>query len=125
MRPRRRRSGRASGFPRGRRTARPRCVSSTVGGSWSPSGDRQRPPEVFVRSVLVEQLKTVELVASDNFRFGRGAVGTIETMQALGERKGFAVAVVPPVMVGGERVSTTRVADCVVAGRAESAAELM
>jgi riboflavin kinase / FMN adenylyltransferase len=82
-------------------------------------------PEEFVRTVLVERLGTVAVVASESFRFGRGAAGTVETLRELGPRCGFRFEAVPPVMVEGSRVSSSRVVECVLAGRVEEAATLL
>jgi riboflavin kinase/FMN adenylyltransferase len=82
-------------------------------------------PETFVRTMLIDRLAAVEVVTSDNFRFGRGAAGTVETLQSLGEREGFGVTVVPPVLVGGEPVSSSRIAACIGEGRVEAATEML
>src|SRR5438046_10463637 len=42
--------------------------------------------EEFIRTVLAERLGTVAVVASESFRFGRGAAGTVETLRELGPR---------------------------------------
>jgi riboflavin kinase/FMN adenylyltransferase len=81
--------------------------------------------EEFVRSVLVERLGMVAVVASESFRFGRGAAGTVETLRELGPRLGFQFRPVPPVLVDGGRVSSSRVAECIAAGRVEEAATLL
>jgi riboflavin kinase / FMN adenylyltransferase len=81
--------------------------------------------EEFVRSVLVERLGMVAVAASESFRFGRGPAGTVDTLRELGPRHGFRVEPVPPLLVGGSRVSSSRVVDCVLAGRIEEAASLL
>jgi riboflavin kinase / FMN adenylyltransferase len=81
--------------------------------------------EEFVRTVLVERLGMVAVAASESFRFGRGAAGTVETLRELGPRLGFRFEPVPPLLVGGSRVSSSRVVECVLAGRVEEAAELL
>jgi riboflavin kinase/FMN adenylyltransferase len=82
-------------------------------------------PEEFVQRVLLERLHAVEVVASGNFRFGRGAAGTMETLETLGARHGFGVTIIPPVVVRGEPVSSSRVAACVEAGDVETAAVML
>src|SRR5262245_51206006 len=82
-------------------------------------------PETFARRVLREQLGAVEVVASGNFRFGRGAQGTVETLRELGGQMGFEVTVLPPVLVDGVPVSSTRVKECLVGGDVETAAALL
>jgi riboflavin kinase/FMN adenylyltransferase len=82
-------------------------------------------PEDFVRAVLVERLRAVEVLASDNFRFGRGARGDLALLRRLGEECGFRHTSVAPVLEGGERISSSRVAECVGAGHVASAARLL
>jgi riboflavin kinase/FMN adenylyltransferase len=82
-------------------------------------------PEQFARDVLREALDTVEIVASASFRFGRGAAGTLGTLQELGERLGFAVGTLPEVLVGGERISSSRIVRELEAGRVAEAAALL
>jgi riboflavin kinase / FMN adenylyltransferase len=82
-------------------------------------------PEQFARDVLREALDTVEIVASASFRFGRGAAGTLETLRELGENLGFGVDTLPEVLVGGERISSSRIVGELQEGRVAEAAELL
>jgi riboflavin kinase / FMN adenylyltransferase len=82
-------------------------------------------PKQFARDVLRETLDTVEIVASASFRFGRGAAGTLETLRELGESLGFGVDTLPEVLVGGERISSSRIVGELQAGRVAEAAELL
>ncbi|MBT9157066.1 MAG: Riboflavin biosynthesis protein RibF [Firmicutes bacterium] len=65
-------------------------------------------PESFVRDVLWSQFKDATLVAGFNYTFGYRAQGNVETLRSLGQHYGFAVLEVPPVLIGGEVVSSTR-----------------
>jgi riboflavin kinase/FMN adenylyltransferase len=82
-------------------------------------------PEEFVRSVLVKQLGAVEVLAGEYFRFGKGARGSLETLEALGRSWGFRCTRVAPVLEGGERISSSRVGECVKAGEVAMAARLL
>lgn len=82
-------------------------------------------PEQFIGSVLVERLGTVAVAASECFRFGRNAAGTVETLRDLGKLHGFRFLRVPPLIVDGERVSSSRVVQNLLAGRVEAAAGLL
>jgi len=51
-----------------------------------------RSPEEFVQSVLVDQLRAVDVVVGANFRFGRRAAGDVATLTELGRSEaGFMV----------------------------------
>jgi riboflavin kinase/FMN adenylyltransferase len=82
-------------------------------------------PEAFIREILVRKLGAVAVLASSEFRFGRAARGDIGLLRAEGARLGFEVPPVPIIEVGGERVSSSRVADSIESGRVEDAAVLL
>lgn len=82
-------------------------------------------PEAFVRDVLFRELGARGVVVGPDFRFGRGRSGNLETLRALGEAHGCEVIVVPPVMLDGERVSSTGVRARLTSGDAEGAARLL
>mgnify|MGYP001252727897 CR=1 FL=1 len=52
---------------------------------------RSMTPEAFVRELLVEGLQVRHLVVGPDFRYGRQAAGTVQTLRAAGERFGFQV----------------------------------
>jgi riboflavin kinase/FMN adenylyltransferase len=82
-------------------------------------------PDAFVREVLVGKLGAVEVLASDNFRFGRGARGDVRLLERLGEELGFRCTPITPVLEGGARISSSRIAACVEAGKVADAALLL
>lgn len=82
-------------------------------------------PETFIREVLVRQLGAVEVLASDNFRFGRAARGDLALLRSMGQELGFRCSTVVPVLEGGERISSSRIGACVEAGQVREAAALL
>lgn len=82
-------------------------------------------PREFAADVLRGALDAAAIVVGDNFRFGRGRAGDVGALRALGDALGFAVVEVPPVLVGGERVSSSRVRQALAAGDARMAATLL
>ena len=82
-------------------------------------------PEAFVRTVLVERLAAREVWVGPGFRFGKARAGDVDTLRALGERHGFTVGVVQPVLDGGERISSTRIREALVAGDFDTATRLL
>jgi riboflavin kinase/FMN adenylyltransferase len=81
--------------------------------------------DAFIQRYLVDGLRAAQVVTSDNFRFGRGAKGDPELLRAEGERLGFSVRVIEPVMIRGERVSSSRVQGEILAGDVVLATELL
>jgi riboflavin kinase/FMN adenylyltransferase len=81
--------------------------------------------EEFVRSVLVQQLGMVAVVASESFRFGRGAAGAADSLRELGQIYDYHFQEVPPLIVDGARVSSSRIVQSVLAGHVAEAAALL
>lgn len=79
----------------------------------------------FIDRVLVEGLGVEHLLVGDDFRFGCGREGDFAMLQAAGERYGFSVESTPTQMLDGERVSSTRVRQCLRDGQLEAAADLL
>ncbi len=82
-------------------------------------------PEAFVSTYLVEYLGAELVVLGYDHGFGKGRSGGLETMRALGERFGFEVTLVPPVMVGDCPVSSSRLRDLIGSGRIDEAHALL
>lgn len=82
-------------------------------------------PEAFVKDVLLERLRTRQVVVGFNHTFGRGARGNAALLQALGERLGFQVHVVPPLLVDGVPVSSSEVRTALGHGDVERAARYL
>jgi riboflavin kinase/FMN adenylyltransferase len=59
--------------------------------------------------ILARDLQASAVVVGHDFKFGRGGGMSAAALAAGGERFGFAVDVVPPVMLEGERVSSSGV----------------
>lgn len=81
--------------------------------------------EDFVFQILVSALDAKVVIVGEGFRFGQGGLGTVDTLQVLGQLYGFSVTVVAPVMVGGHKVSTTRIRELLDQGEVACAAELL
>lgn len=82
-------------------------------------------PEEFVDQVLVSRLKAAIVVIGSNFKFGRKRSGDVEMLRTLGEKRGFRVVGVEPVVVHGAPVSSTRVRNALTRGDVELAAQLL
>jgi len=78
-------------------------------------------PEAFVREVLCAAMEVAAVFVGYNYTFGHRGAGTPQTLRELGARYGFAVEVVPPVVVDGRPVSSTLIRGLIAAGRVEEA----
>ncbi len=82
-------------------------------------------PERFVAEVLARRIGARAVAAGADFRFGRGRSGDMDTLERAGARHGIAVEPVPPVVVDGERCSSTVIRAHLEAGRVDRAARLL
>jgi riboflavin kinase / FMN adenylyltransferase len=82
-------------------------------------------PETFVRTVLVEWLRVVEVWVGANFLFGHDRAGTFSVLRTLGSRYGFRAEKIDPVRYKEFVVSSTRVRRLVTEGRVDEAGALL
>ena len=81
--------------------------------------------EQFVATVLAKRLSAREVHVGPEFHFGHRRGGDIETLQREGRAHGFTAAQIAPVMLDGERVSSTRIRAALQAGEFDQAARLL
>ncbi len=86
---------------------------------------RALSPEEFVHRVLCDELQADTVVVGDNFRFGANRLGDAELLKELGEIYGFSVIIMPPVIVDGKAVSSTRIRELISAGEVEMVTRLL
>jgi riboflavin kinase/FMN adenylyltransferase len=65
------------------------------------------------------------LVVGPDFRFGRGRAGDVAMLKEFGARRGLHAIVVPPVLIDGQRVSSSAVRDAIAAGDVTRASTLL
>lgn len=73
-------------------------------------------PEAFVTEILAGGFRARVVCCGFNFRFGKGAAGDVALLRQLCEPLGIGVEVLPPAMVDGQVVSSTRIRELVAAG---------
>lgn len=66
-------------------------------------------PADFAEEFILKKLGAKKVVVGYDFSFGKNKAGNIEMFKELGERMGFEVIIVPPVMEGERVVSSTRI----------------
>ncbi len=80
----------------------------------------QLAPDAFVRDVLRARFEMRELVLGFDHGFGRGRTGDVALLRQLGASDGFAVDVVPPVLDGGQPISSTLIRTAVAHGHLDA-----
>jgi riboflavin kinase/FMN adenylyltransferase len=83
-----------------------------------------RATEFFER-IIRQNLNARAVVEGFNFGFGRGREGNVEILMALCRQHGMAVDIVPPLLVDGVPVSSSRVRNSLTRGMVRDAAALL
>jgi riboflavin kinase/FMN adenylyltransferase len=81
--------------------------------------------EDFISRVLVDRLAAREVWVGEGFRFGHERKGNLALLQELGIEEWFTAGAVAPVVVGGERVSSSRIRTALAAGDFDAGAALL
>lgn len=82
-------------------------------------------PEAFVSDILEAKLGARHVLVGADFCYGKGRSGTVTTLLGAGARNSFAVTVVPPFLISGERVSSTQIRGLVAEGELPAARHLL
>jgi riboflavin kinase/FMN adenylyltransferase len=86
---------------------------------------RSTTAEDFVTRLLAGKIGAAGVVTGDDFSFGKGRSGNVETLRTLGGYSGVIAETVAPVIVDGERVSSGRIRETLVAGEPGRATHLL
>jgi riboflavin kinase / FMN adenylyltransferase len=82
-------------------------------------------PREFVKQIVCDRLKAVEVHEGYNFRFGHKAAGNVDLLCELGRELGFEVVVYPEMRLRGDSVSSTRIRELIREGRVDRARFLL
>jgi len=82
-------------------------------------------PREFVKLILCDRLRAVEVHEGYNFRFGHKAAGDVTLLSELGAECGFEVIKYPEMRLRGESVSSTRIRELIQAGDVRRARSLL
>jgi riboflavin kinase/FMN adenylyltransferase len=81
--------------------------------------------DAFVAEVLATQIGAAGVVTGDDFSFGKGRTGDVALLKTLGERHGMIAEAVPQVLLEGERISSGRIREALVAGDIGTATHML
>jgi riboflavin kinase/FMN adenylyltransferase len=79
----------------------------------------------FVTDYLASRIGAAGVVTGEDFTFGKGRGGNVETLMFLGRANQMSVDAVAPVVEDGEAVSSSRIRSALQAGDCETAARLL
>src|SRR5580700_2249436 len=86
---------------------------------------RAMTPQCFVDELIVAGLGARHVVVGHDFRYGCNAGGTIESLRAAGQARGFGVEQIAPFALDTVRVSSTAVRERLERGDCSAAARLL
>jgi len=81
--------------------------------------------DAFIEQVLVQRLAAREVWVGPGFGFGHRRSGHLSTLQAAGQRFGFSAEQIEPLLIDGERVSSTQIRAALIAGDFGTATRLL
>lgn len=86
---------------------------------------RSMSADQFIQTILLDGLKIRHLIVGDDFRFGCDRTGDYQLLQQVGGSSGFSVEDTQTFEFKAERVSSTRVRECLLANDLETAEKLL
>lgn len=81
--------------------------------------------EAFVADVLAKRIGAAGVVTGDDFSFGKGRAGDATLLRALGAEHNIVAEAVPQVVLDGERISSGRIREALVAGDSATATHML
>ena len=81
--------------------------------------------EEFVQSVLIDVIGVKRLIVGYDHTLGKNREGNPEQLKKLGEKHGFEVEVVQPVIYEGEAISSSRIRKAMTAGQFQHSVDLL
>ena len=81
--------------------------------------------EEFVKNVLVSKLKVEDVIVGHDSRIGKDRTGDVDTLRELGDKYGFGVHVIEPVMMDNMRISSSYIRTLLQHGEVDKASKFM
>ena len=85
----------------------------------------QLSPQVFVQTLLLQQLQAKHISVGQDFRFGQQRCGTVADLTRWANAQGIDVSVVALKCLNGERISSSRIRQALETGDLQTAATLL
>ncbi|HAZ10487.1 MAG TPA: hypothetical protein DCY56_05220 [Candidatus Omnitrophica bacterium] len=82
-------------------------------------------PENFIKNILIDKLNLKVLVTGENFLFGFKEKGDVRLLKRLSKLYNFKLYSIPPLKIGGDYVSSTRIRKAIENGELKLASKLL
>lgn len=86
---------------------------------------RKLSAEEFVRNILIEKLNIKSVTVGYDYKFGYKAQANAKDLHAFGDKYGFKVNIVEPVMLKGEIISSTKIRQYLKQGKIQKANDML
>lgn len=84
----------------------------------------QQTPELFLHEIR-QIIPFSQLILGHDAHIGRNRQGTPEVVKILAEKMGFSVTYLPPITLGSQAISSSRIRELINEGKLDRAAELI
>ena len=81
--------------------------------------------EDFIRTIILQKLRSKIVIVGENFRFGRNREGDVQRLYEMASRYGFSVRSIPPVSIQGSVVSSSSIRQLLHSGKIDKANTLL
>ena len=81
--------------------------------------------EEFVQSILVDKVRVKKLIVGYDHAIGKNRQGNPKELQRLGQKLGFEVEIVGPIIHDAKPISSSRIREAMLAGDFDKAVELL
>ncbi len=81
--------------------------------------------ETFVKKILVDGLNIKHLLVGDDFQFGKDRKGNFKLLKNMGKQYQFEVSNSNTIMQNNQRISSTRIRNCLIKGDLTTASKLL
>ncbi|MDD5730183.1 MAG: riboflavin biosynthesis protein RibF [Candidatus Omnitrophica bacterium] len=82
-------------------------------------------PGDFIKKILAQRIGARFIYVGENFRFGRNAAGSVETLEEFSGLYGFKLKVFKPMRSGGRKISSTYIRELIISGKLDKARRLL
>ena len=79
--------------------------------------------EQFFDQIVLGELQAKGLVEGENFCFGKNRAGNSHLLRSFCQKRGLQLQIIPPVQLGHETISSTRIRELIIEGELEMASE--
>ena len=79
----------------------------------------------FFNRMILDRMNLTHLVMGHDFRFGKNAEGNENFLRTLSAEHGFDLDYIEPLLIDGERISSTRIRELLSEGNVEEASKLL